>query len=385
MKVSRERIGGEIDLMLRSPDPVGAMRLLINLQLASTVFPAVGVTIPDKTKQGHIFNQGLDLLATAHDYLCDCKHSPPVWCQSKYIANNGMINDDISARVMLIDDDEARRVLWYGAFLKPYRDYSSSLLSPDERLDELGPPKKTRKANRSAVVRLLVDEIKRPSRDAENVERIMKAADKFTKLIHDSTFSGHGGYTSMTDPKNILLHGIFVRPSADDDTVECTMQRLVNGELVEEVRIDPETTDSQIWKDAMEYRWQCAEVLQQIQSLWRPALILSLAEQLVQLNFDLAIEEDVINQSQEEVRMGVLAKYDAFAASLFQLGLIGVWRQKPVVDGKEMKQDHALPNLPFGEIFRDVMNEQTRYMILHPGIGKESLIRHMRETYPYFT
>merc|ERR1711935_496652 len=38
-KVSRERIGCEVDLMLRSPDPVGAMRLLINLKLAKTVFP----------------------------------------------------------------------------------------------------------------------------------------------------------------------------------------------------------------------------------------------------------------------------------------------------------------------------------------------------------
>jgi len=38
-KVSRERIGCEVDLMLRSPDPVGAMRLLINLNLARTVFP----------------------------------------------------------------------------------------------------------------------------------------------------------------------------------------------------------------------------------------------------------------------------------------------------------------------------------------------------------
>jgi len=39
VKVSRERVGGEVDLMLRSYDPVGAMRLLINLHLIHSVFP----------------------------------------------------------------------------------------------------------------------------------------------------------------------------------------------------------------------------------------------------------------------------------------------------------------------------------------------------------
>ena len=36
LKVSRERVGSEIDLMLRSQDPVGAMRLIMVLDLAKT-------------------------------------------------------------------------------------------------------------------------------------------------------------------------------------------------------------------------------------------------------------------------------------------------------------------------------------------------------------
>lgn len=61
-KVSRERIGGEVDLMLRSADPVGAMRLLVNLELAGTVFPV------DKSMRSEdgdaLFDQGLQLLST---------------------------------------------------------------------------------------------------------------------------------------------------------------------------------------------------------------------------------------------------------------------------------------------------------------------------------
>jgi tRNA nucleotidyltransferase (CCA-adding enzyme) len=43
LKVSRERVGGEFDFMMRSPDPVGAVRLLLNLEncrLASFRLPS---------------------------------------------------------------------------------------------------------------------------------------------------------------------------------------------------------------------------------------------------------------------------------------------------------------------------------------------------------
>jgi hypothetical protein len=36
----REQVGGEFDLTIRSPDPVGAVRLLLNLELSACVVPA---------------------------------------------------------------------------------------------------------------------------------------------------------------------------------------------------------------------------------------------------------------------------------------------------------------------------------------------------------
>ena len=83
--------------------------------------------------------------------------------------------------------------------------------------------------------------------------------------------------------------------------------------------------------------------------------------------------------------MGIIAQYDAFAASLLQLGLIGIWTQKPIINGDEMKQEHILPNIPRGPIFREIMTEQEEWMTLHPGGSKEILIQYMREKFPDFT
>jgi len=377
VKVSRERVGGEVDLMLRSPDPVGAMRLLVNLHLAGTVFRLdkdVLSSIPLKNGESDVFDEGLNLLSTTHDYLCDCKFSPPVWCQSKS-AFKSVVYDNVH-EIMLNDDEESRRVLWYSAFLKPLRDYHNTL----EKItgETKHSRKQGKKAHRSLIMKLMLDELKRPTRDAEAVERIMKGADDFTRLINNG---------SSEAAINVLMNGVFVKPDPNPaaNKVYCSMQKQ-NGELLEEVRIDSKSMDDDaIWKEAMEYRLRCAQVLRQVKSLWRASLILSLCEQLAELNFDLAIEEDVIGQSHEEVRLGVIAQYDAFAASLLQLGLIGIWTEKAIIDGEEMKKDHILPNIPKGPVFREIMMEQEVWMTLHPGCTKENLIEHMREKFPDFT
>jgi hypothetical protein len=51
------------------------------------------------------------------------------------------------------------------------------------------------------------------------------------------------------------------------------------------------------------------------------------------------------------MREGIIdEKYDAFAASLLQLGLIGIWSQRPLIDGREMKTPAILPSIPKGPI-----------------------------------
>ena len=108
---------------------------------------------------------------TTHDHLFDCKVSPPVWCQAKSLLTTYEVKE-----TTLTKDDEARRLLWYASFLKPIHDVAERA----KRDINQGPGVSKRagkKANRSVLSKLLVDELKRPGRDAEAVEKIMKAAD----------------------------------------------------------------------------------------------------------------------------------------------------------------------------------------------------------------
>ena len=50
-----------------------------------------------------------------------------------------------------------------------------------------------------------------------------------------------------------------------------------------------------------------------------------------------------------------------------------------MIDGKEIK--NHLPYIPRGPAFREVMDEQERWMISHPGAPKEPLVEHLMRTF----
>ncbi len=81
------------------------------------------------------------------------------------------------------------------------------------------------------------------------------------------------------------------------------------------------------------------------------------------------------------MREGIIQKYDSFAAALMQLGLVGIWSQAPLIDGREMTSEHILPNIPKGPVFREIMDEQVNWMTTHPGTTKDGLIVHLREVF----
>lgn len=270
-KVSRERVGGEVDLMLRSPDPVGAMRLLINLNLVETVFPVASVLPPqDQIRSMRpLFDKCHHLLSMAHDHLFDCKISPPVWCQKRKIVTTHNV-----AELTLAEDNEAKRLLWYAAFLKPVREYAQVLQQ------KKGTRRSGKKANRSILSKLLVDELKRPGRDAEQIEKIIKAADEITQLVRN------GCDLSAT---LILLSDVRVREF--DGVWQCSMRNR---------KVDSVTEEDPVWEHAMEFRLLCSGVLQRVGPLWRAALMLSLSEQLASLTdgneLEYTIEGDMVSK-----------------------------------------------------------------------------------------
>ena len=273
-KVSRERVGGEVDLMLRSPDPVGAMKLLVNLKLISTVFPLSSCLQAqlDEKQVETLFDQCHNLLTTTHDHLFDCKVTPPVWCQSKRLLTTCDVKE-----TTLTNDDEARRLLWYASFLKPIHDVAERAKQQQLQTPDVS-KRAGKKANRSIMSKLLVDELKRPGRDAEAVEKVMKAADDITKLIQS------GCDLSAT---LILLSDVRVMDN--------------HGILMSSMRgrsIDSDTEEDPVWEHAMEFRLLCSSFLQRVGGLWRAALMLSLSEQLAMLNegeLEYAIEGDVVS------------------------------------------------------------------------------------------
>eukprot|EP00559_Dactyliosolen_fragilissimus_P004824 CAMPEP_0184867300 /NCGR_PEP_ID=MMETSP0580-20130426/25894_1 /TAXON_ID=1118495 /ORGANISM="Dactyliosolen fragilissimus" /LENGTH=848 /DNA_ID=CAMNT_0027367493 /DNA_START=275 /DNA_END=2821 /DNA_ORIENTATION=+ len=367
-KVARERIGSEVDLMLRSQDPVGAMRLLNNLNLVNTVFPIeqiLNTEMPNtKFSSKDIFEKGLKILSTTHDHLCDCKQNTPTWCDKKEV--NQFLTNGVH-EVVLMDDEETRRKLWYASFLKPLFDHENLFYHQIKAI------RKGKKANRSIISKLLVDDLKRPVRDAEAVERIMRAADDFTKLVEDS-----GGDLYATTILLAEIRVVYHGGNDDSGTITCHMgQSSVNSE----------TEDDPMWLYAMEFRLLVSKVLEKVGPLWRAALILSLSEHLSSIEDDdlsYTIEGDVFQETRLEMREGVIQKYDTFAASLLRLGLIGIWSQQPLINGKELISQSILPNIPKGPAFRDVMDEQTNWIISHPGGSKEALISHMQMSYPEF-
>lgn len=269
-KVSRERVGCELDLMLRSPDPVGAMRLLINLNLVETVFP-VHCCFKEKVVDDEVFRKGLRLLTETHEHLCDCKLYPPKWCQSK-----GTYTTHGTKELTLKEDEEARRFLWYAAFLKPLYDHSKLVCESKKSI------RQGRKANRSTICKLLVDELKRPAREADAVEKIMRGANDFTLLMNSGC---------DISAISILLSDVRVEDDLGDGT---TMKCSMNGK-----RAFSATEDDPVWQHAMEFRLLCAEVLQRVGPLWRAALFLSLSEHMsktLEGGLDYVIEGDVVSR-----------------------------------------------------------------------------------------
>jgi hypothetical protein len=90
-----------------------------------------------------------------------------------------------------------------------------------------------------------------------------------------------------------------------------------------------------------------------------------------------------IDQAKEEVIKGILQNYDIFAASMMNLGLIGIWNQQPLLNGEEIKKS-ILPRIIKGPAFRDVMEAQVEWMMIHPGGGRESLVEYLRGRFEEF-
>jgi tRNA nucleotidyltransferase/poly(A) polymerase len=312
-KVSRERVGSEVELMLQSPAPVQAIQLLSELQLLDTVFPlaqnwpeaAVSnddddilrpITSP-RLRAQPCFQRGLALLSATHQ-------------ECQYDLQQQQQHDSTDAT------DET--LLWYAAFLKPWHDATG----------------------KSALQQLLIHDLKRPTRTAAQVERLLQAADALKSMSSSSNFTA------------ILDHNVQVMA---DDT--CWFE----GRVVDSV-----TETHPVWKQAMELRQTAAGVVANLGTLsWRTALVLARAESMVAA----ATSPDDIRQRCRD-----------FATALQQLGLE---QKEQGLNGRQLSA--ILPRLPAGPTFGTVMRAQADWMVQHPGAGTDALRDYLQQAFVQYT
>merc|ERR1712157_164007 len=144
---------------------------------------------------------------------------------------------------------------------------------------------------------------------------------------------------------SILLSDIRILPGKEDNESkndENKMMCSMNGQ-----QVFTATENDPVWEHAMEFRLLCSKVIRKVGPLWRAALFLAMSEHIteaLQGDLDYVIEGDIVDQSQEELRQREIERYDSFATAMQRIGLVGIWGQKPLMDGGEVKK--VLPNIP---------------------------------------
>ena len=239
-KVSRERVGAELDLMMRSADPVCALRLITTtLSLAAIVFPLPPLV--SATASRNAYADGLATLAKAHEYLDTHDYSRTV----------------IPSKI--------RRLLWYAAYLSPLSCLEEGAVQPRKSLTSV----------------TLFESLKRPTRDCDDVLIIQNAAKRFSACMEE------GGDLSATA---VLLSDVEVEVSSDSG-LPCRQ-----GSDAARDTTDP------IWKHAMEFRLQLASIIRSAGPFWRAGLVLSLSQRLQQLNEILEDEAQYEMEEADEIQ-----------------------------------------------------------------------------------
>merc|ERR1711988_592091 len=94
-------------------------------------------------------------------------------------------------------------------------------------------------------------------------------------------------------------------------------------------------------------------------------------------------DDRVRRRKKQKKKDRIIARYDAFASSVMNLGLVPwAWSHRPLLDGEFIRRPDVLPNLPKSPVFREVMDEQKRWMVLYPDGTRRDLVRHLRDRYP---
>jgi hypothetical protein len=126
-------------------------------------------------------------------------------------------------------------------------------------------------------------------------------------------------------------------------------------------------------------RLELGQILRKVGNLWRVALLLALTGDL---GTNHILGSAALGPRKREEDDAVIGAYVSLAKSIKVMGLIGIWELKPLLSGIDVLR--LLPSLPKGPIFRDVMEDQISWMIMHPDLGPERIKGFLLEKYAEF-
>uniref|UniRef100_A0ACD5Y5F5 Uncharacterized protein n=1 Tax=Avena sativa TaxID=4498 RepID=A0ACD5Y5F5_AVESA len=250
-KISRERIGHEVDKMMSDQHPVDAMSCIHDLSLFSVVF-----AFPDKLDPP---------VLDKHDWLC-VLHIEAAWNLARSIGHSVFCGGSDSK-----SQDEQQRLCLYSALFIPVR----NMVYMD---------KKSKKV--PVVSYIIRDSLKLKASDADTIVDIHVASEKFAELV-----------LLLESSENLET----IKEKLDDEYLE------IPTDLVKRVL--------------------AGLILREIKGFWRVALFIStlIYPEVGNTSGSLSKQDDL--QLRKE-------KYLSVERSITDLDLDGVWKMKPLLDGK---------------------------------------------------
>ncbi|CAM9419886.1 unnamed protein product [Phaeothamnion confervicola] len=348
-KVSRERIGAEVDLMVRSQEPLLAFELICELGLASVIFPMPDTLItplpllPAAAASISGTAAVAELGAAASIAGAEIAAAAAVSSSGSAAAGSGARHADaaaaevfrhslvylknmhhllrdgaVAATAGLSEDPtergEERRLALYSAFLLPFADSYCR----DAKGAVLPLPR-----------HLMADMLKTRARDACTVHVLHRCALDFQLLLRRSTCA----------------------PLTAGNSARFAVDRLSAG-----------------------------LIMRQAGPLWTVALLLALTGDLGTQHI---LDDAVRGRRDKEEDAAIADAYLHMARCVREMGLQGVWDRRPPLDGNELQA--LLPRLPRGPAFKAVVDEQVRWMLCHPDGTRDDAVAHVRNAFAEYT
>ncbi|CAM9285362.1 unnamed protein product [Ectocarpus fasciculatus] len=364
-KVSRERVGCELDQMVRSASPLRAFELMDGMKILPIVFPLPeGFVLPMDDDTARAYEFGMVYLKNMF-HLLDREQTvlddfdafgPGAGDEGEQEEEEEKDVSPAAARERLkgvtaaaarkgkgagskakgggpknsggsgtqrgkagfsaeegMDKEEMRRLGLYAAFLLPLADS----MCPNQK-----------RANVPLIQVMMADYLKLRAKDPQRVLQLQSAAMDFQLLLRKNA----RGPLTRANSKPI------------------TFPRLAPG-----------------------------LTMRAVGPLWRVALVLGLTGDLGTKHI---LDSNVRDRADKEEDAAVIAAYMSMAREIESMGLEGVWDLKPMFNGGDVKK--ILPGIPRGPVFSKVMDDQIKWMIANPEGTEEEGLEYIKARYERF-